>query len=540
QHSAPSTQHYSPPSISRREWRNVMLLGTLILLLTTLPYLIGWLSQTDSLRFNGFMFGTDDGNSYLAKMRLGTRGDWLFHIVYTSEPHDGAFVFAPYLIGGKIAGLIASPDSPALTAALLLVFHLARIVFGWLLILTVYRFVAHFLASPTLRLLTTALIALGGGLGWLLILGGQDNFLGSSPLDFIVPEGYTFYLLYGLPHLSLARIGLLSGLMQILDDRKSGKYRRALLAGACWLVMALCVPFYLAVLATLLGLWGIALWIRARQFPIRLFWRLLIAGLIPAPYLLYTLISFTRNPIMAAWQTQNLLPSPNPLHYIFGYGILYLAAILALRRTWRRAADQPAYLLLIVWIVAAPILAYLPLAVQRRMVEGMFVPLCILAIIGISRLRRWQPLAILIFALLLPSTALLLFTGAISAAQPAASNRLFSDSAMLRTLDWLNANAPADSVALSDAGIGNFIPAHTNLRAFVGHGPETIHFYEKQELARRLLAGEMTDQERDQLFADYNISYVIAPPESTLSIASDLILVYDMAGYRVYEVQQAE
>ncbi|MFN8419124.1 MAG: hypothetical protein U0528_07765 [Anaerolineae bacterium] len=278
QHSAPSTQHYFPPSITRREWRNVMLLATLILILTTLPYLIGWLSQTDSLRFNGFMFGTDDGNSYLAKMRLGARGDWLFHIVYTSEAHDGAFVFAPYLIGGKIAGLIASADSPALTSALLLVFHLARIIFGWLLILTVYRFVAHFITPPTLRLLTTALIAVGGGLGWLLILGGQDNFLGSSPLDFIVPEGYTFYLLYGLPHLSLARIGLLSGLMLILDDRKSGKYRRALLAGLCWLVMAVCVPFYLAVLATLLGLWGIALWIRARQFPIRLFWRLLIAG----------------------------------------------------------------------------------------------------------------------------------------------------------------------------------------------------------------------------------------------------------------------
>src|SRR5690349_15927556 len=95
--------------------------------LTTLPYLVGAGAQRSDLRFGWFLFGVDDGNSYLAKMRQGAVDGWLFHIVYTSEPHDGAFLFTPYLAGGKLAVLLAPPYSPAFTDAMLLVFHAARI-----------------------------------------------------------------------------------------------------------------------------------------------------------------------------------------------------------------------------------------------------------------------------------------------------------------------------------------------------------------------------------------------------------------------------
>src|SRR5262245_28438194 len=115
------------------------------MLLTTLPYMIGAASQNDQWRFSWFTFGLDDGNSYLAKMRQGAVDGWLFHIVYTSEPHDGAFLFTPYLAGGKIATLIAPPSSPAFVDAMLLVFHISRIAFGVLLILVMYRFIATFL-----------------------------------------------------------------------------------------------------------------------------------------------------------------------------------------------------------------------------------------------------------------------------------------------------------------------------------------------------------------------------------------------------------
>ena len=38
------------------------------------------------------------------------------------------------------------------------------------------------------------------------------------------------------------------------------------MAGVCWLVMGLCVPFYVAVLYAILGVWGLAALISASAF----------------------------------------------------------------------------------------------------------------------------------------------------------------------------------------------------------------------------------------------------------------------------------
>ncbi len=65
-----------------------------------------------------FLFGSDDGYSYLAKMRLGLRGDWLFTLRYTAEPHSGALLFLPYIALGKLTGLAVSPHSPDAMLAL--------------------------------------------------------------------------------------------------------------------------------------------------------------------------------------------------------------------------------------------------------------------------------------------------------------------------------------------------------------------------------------------------------------------------------------
>ncbi len=139
------------PTVSRREWRNVVLFALGILVLTSLPYLVGVLSQRSDLHFGGFLFGIEDGNSYLAKMREGATDGWLFHIAYTSEPQDGAVLFTPYLAAGKLSTLFTSPSSPDFVDTMLIVFHASRLAFGFLLILVVYRFVAAFISRPSLR-----------------------------------------------------------------------------------------------------------------------------------------------------------------------------------------------------------------------------------------------------------------------------------------------------------------------------------------------------------------------------------------------------
>jgi len=179
---------------------------------------------------------------------------------------------------------------------------------------------------------------------------------------------------------------------------------------------------------------------------------------------------------MSAWVGQNLLPSPHPLHYVFGYGLLATLALPGIRWAWRRGQRAAPYLLLPAWIVAGPVLAYLPIGVQRRLLEGIFIPLCILA-------TQWR--------------------------DPA--NRLFHTEEEIAALDWLNAHAADDAIVLSEFDTGNYLPVRTSLRAFIGHGPETIRLDMKREQARRFFAGAMNADEQRSLFDTYRIRYIIFP-----------------------------
>jgi len=544
--------------VSRHEWRTVLIFALIIMAITTIPYAIGVLSQRNGWQFGGFLFGAEDGNSYLAKMREGANGgwgDWLFHLAYTSERQDGAFLFTPYLLAGKVGGLFADTRNPALMGVLLLIFHAARIGFGVLAILVSYRFAALFLPRGLMRWAAIGLISVGGGFGWLLILIGKDYWLGSAPIDFYLPEAYTFFLLYGLPHLSLARAMLLGGFMLLFRDTT----RSALLAGLCWLIMGFCVPFYVAVLYALLGAWGAAALIRYRRFPTHLFGRSLIAAIVPAPLLIYNLAAVVLSPTLTAFSRQNYLPSPNPLHYVVGLGLLALCAVPALRWAWRRGKSHAAYLLLPAWVIAAPLLAYVPVSVQRRLLEGVFVPLCILAIVGLrfaiapwlvqhsGRTRRlsvtkvWQRLIAIVLLISLPSTLLLLFSGVIGGTH--LSEPLFHAAGEVAALDWLNAHASPDSIVLSTKATGNYIPARTNLRVFTGHGPETLDSDKKRDMAVQFFDGGIT-LDSMQTPAETPIRYVFyGPPEAAghapdalAKWANGLTLIYSQDSYKIYEV----
>lgn len=539
-------------AISAREWHWAILFAAAVMIVTTIPYLAGWIAQDDDWQFGGSLFGADDGYSYLAKMRLGARGDWLFTVRYTSEPHDGALLFLPYILLGHLTGLVVASQGADLTPALAVTFHVARIVCGFGLLLVSFRFAAEFLRRPHTRRLALVLIALGGGLGWLLALAGQGHLFGSLPVDFYIPEGYSFLILFGLPHLALARSGLLGGFVLLFAALREPEPRRwlprAALAGLCWAVMGLCVPFYVAVLYALLGGWGLAAWIKLRRFPWALFWRAGIGAAVALPVLLYSALVFATNDVLAEWSGQNLLPSPHVLHAVFGYVVLAIPALWGLRWAWRRGARTAdlRYLLLASWVILAPVLAYLPVNVQRRLAEGVIVPLAILAVAGLrlmSRQRRRRVLARnVVLALALPTALLLWLGGLVSALNP--DRPLFRPRAEIAALDRLDAIATRDAVVLSSKETGNVLPAYTDLIAYVGHGPETIDSGRKERQAEDFFAGTLNADERRALLDAVDVVFYgpLEIPEGrarSLDWAAGLRLLPGFAPddpYVVYEV----
>lgn len=504
--------------ITRQEWRWVLVFVALVLIITSIPYLVAWRAQGDDWRFTGSLFGVEDGNSYLAKMRLGAQGKWLFTLRTTSELHAGALLFLPYLLLGHLARLVSGGE-PASVGTLIAVFHGARLVFDLALLLTIYRFVAVFVRRPATRRLALILIALGGGLGWLLSLLGMEGVFGSLPVDFIVPEGYTFLILFGLPHLALARTGLLLGFLCLFSALRRGSLRDALVGGVCWTVMGFAVPFYVAVVYALLGVWGLAAWARARRFPRALFRCAVVAALIPLPLLAYNAWVFATNDVFAQWAAQNRLPSPHPAHYALGYIVLALPAARAIRLLWRRGARRALCLLPVSWVITAPILVYLPVNVQRRLAEGVIVPLAILAALGLERVtpRRRALAQGAVLALALPTAGLLWLGGLASALSPA--RPIFRPQAEVSAMQALDALARRDAVVLSTHETGNLLPVYTDLIAYVGHGPETIHADEKEARVAAFLRGELDPASRAALLAE--IDYVLTGPLERAGMRGD-------------------
>jgi hypothetical protein len=529
----------SQTMIARSEWRWVLVASLLVILFASLPTLYAWSLADGEHVFTGFVYNTEDGNSYIAKMRLGARGAWLFHLFYTPEEHKGALVFTFHMLLGKLAAGVG--------ISLVLAYHLARVLFGLGLLLTVYAFMARFTSEVAVRRVAWALVALGSGLGWLLTVLGATQWLGALPLDFWVPEAYAFLVLYNLPHLALAEALLLWSILWTMDAFEGKGLRWGLCAALAALVMAWIVPFYAGVLAAALGAYLLALLIRrwfdpaqhGRGVPWREAGLTILTGLGAIPPVLYNARVFTTNPAFEVWASQNLILSPHPLHYLLGFVLLLVPAIWGATHAIKQGEER--WLLPVAWVLAVPLLLYMPFNLQRRLIAAVQVPLALLAAVGLFiwfRNRRWLPVA---YVALVSLSNLLLVAGNLGPI----SRRdipIYHPSAEATALAWLADHSQPDEIVLASFEVGNVVPALTDLRVFAGHGPETLHNVEKKDAIHRFFQPETDDQWRQSLLRDYALDYVFYGPQEREvgdwdpATAPYLRPIYAGQGYTIYQV----
>jgi hypothetical protein len=540
-----------PGTIARMEWRWVWIYATLVMLVTTIPYLAGYASQTEAWRFTGFVFGVEDGNSYIAKMLSGEAGDWLFRTPYTAEPQRGVLAFLPYTLLGKLA----SP--PALHEQLVALFHMFRILAGILEILATYQFLAFFIRPTVLRRAGLVLATLGGGLGWLLILFGKDTLFGSLPLDFYSPETFGFLALYGLPHLALARACLLWGLLTYLKSMQRPARPAISDIGRLnlyWSLVALAQPLTGVILGFVLGLHWATLAIRLAWQKSKMGlsdnWRLLrstgliaAGGILPVPFLIYNALAFNLDPFLKRWTGQNIITSPHPVHYLLAYGLVIPFAIIGARKLLH---DRPwDGWLLAAWALAIPFLAYAPFNLQRRLPEGAWVALVILLVKSfeseVDRVTRRSAWGInLLTAFSLPSTLFLLIGGLFTAIRPMIP--VFRPVDEVTVFEQLEASAHPGDVVLSSYDTGNALPAWAPVRVVVGHGPESVGLADLLPKVQRFYSVEADDDERQRWMMELDIRYVFyGPSEAELGgwqpgDATYLQLALKSGEYQVYQV----
>lgn len=521
------------PSERRWCWAYALVLAVL----TSLPPLLGFATQGEAWRFTGFVFGVEDGNSYLAKMLQGASGAWLFRTPYTAQEQRGVLAFLPYLLLGKMAG------GTGMHEQLAALFHIARIAAIPAVVLATHRFLGHFIQAPGWRRWGTVLATAGGGLGWLLVALARQDWLGSLPLDLHSPESFGFLALYGLPHLGAARALLLLGLCLYLEARE--RPRRAWAAGAAWLLLGLAQPLTVLVGYAVLGAHLCALALRGgvgREAEVRAW--LPAAGralALSAPLVLYTAAAFATDPFLRGWTAQNRIPSPHPAHYLAAYALVLIPAAWgasALLRSRRAAALLP-----VAWVALLPLLAYAPVNVQRRLPEGLWVALIALAAVGLAsaaNTTRARRTGAIVLAFSLPSTLLLLAGGVEVARRPAAPAFVPAEAA--QAFGWLAGHAEPGSVVLATYATANALPAWAPVRVPAGHGPESVGLEQVLPQVEAFFRGELSGDAWARLRAGHSIDYVLEGPLERASggaapeVLNGLMRVFDSHDYTIYRV----
>ena len=432
-------------------------------LLTLVPYLVARQAAPPGWVFSGFLLNPYDGFSYLAKMRQGFEGSWLFVLPYAADPGRPALLFVFYLALGHLARLSGLTLGTA--------FHAARVLAGAMMYLAVYALLERLPLARAARWCAYALVLGISGLGWL------GTAAGLAASDLLIPESVPWVAALVNPHFPLAAAALTLGFLAALTPGSG--WRAAGLAGAAGLVLGLVQPFVLATLWSALGVWAVMELVLARSGgaalgPARGAGIALIASALTGlPWVLYDAWLVLSHPVLRQWSMQNLTPSPSPVAYLIGFGPLLIWAGLSLIRA--RPLSEPALRLIALWAALGFLLLYLPFGLQRRLTLGLAIPLAALSGLGIEQAIRTparRRLAVLGTLLLtLPSLLLVAGAGVSSAASPSSATVL--SQAELEAYAWMAAHLPAGSLVLATEPTGNRIPAYMNARVLAGHPFET-------------------------------------------------------------------
>jgi hypothetical protein len=479
-------------------WLLPLGLAAALAVLTTIPYVYAWTSQPPGRVFMGFFFLGDDANTYLAKMREGWEGSWIWTNRYSTEPGTGAYFFTWWIALGHLAAL--------LHLDLMFTFHAVRVAGAFGLLAAAWLFIKEFVDDPRARRFAIWFLAVGLGMGYVIQAIGKPYLFGqqTDTLDWRMPELSAFYSVLALPHFAWAAAFQAAACVFTLRAGERGSLRWGLLAGLAWLGLA----SIHAQMPILLG-GAFAAAFLYRRVSMRGYAAVALAFGLALPYVAYSYWGSSHVPEVVRWSLQwrNNLP-PDGLSLFLALAPQVVLAALGVPGALRRRSRADVFLL--AWLLLLALILWTPNPagnLRRRFFDGVYLPLVVLAARGmyeqvVPRLRgravNLVPFAHVAFASV--GCVYLLLAPMLFATNPSYS--LSTDE--LGALRWLDAN-PRGTV-LSMGHFGLYVPAYSSDSAYVGQYSETYLYFEKQREAYAVLTGQ---QDAAAFARDHDIGYLV-------------------------------
>jgi len=199
-------------------------------------------------------------------------------------------------------------------------------------------------------------------------------------------------------------------------------------------------------------------------------------------------------------------------------------------------------LVLIGWLAAFPLMAYAPLNLQRRLPDGIWVVLVILALMGLSqiRIRRILIMSKYWLSLSVLSSLIFLVGGSFSLTQAQAP--VYRPIGEVQLFQYIQEVLPVNTIVLAQYSSANPLPAWAPVRTVIGHGPESAHLKDIQPKVDRFYNNEFSVDEEIGFLKEYGVKYVvITPQESQFEFRKyvDLGLfemIYNHSGYILLKI----
>lgn len=503
-------------SISKREKSYLWVFIILLIVLTTFPYMFGWLTAPDAYNYTGaHRFAAADFSVYYSYIEQAKQGSFLFKDLFTTEADQNNFFSPIWLLGGWVSKV-------GFSSAFIL--HLFRIVSIILLGFSLYWLIAYFIKNKLKRLATSLIMFFGSGFGvyTFFILGKSGlGCLFNYPLEFWVSEYNIFLSAYHAPHfiLSLALIALIFLFALLAWD--SNKIKYSIVSGILFFILMIIHSYHLPTIIAVLFFWMIYLilinkkiWLYFKHYII-----ICIFAILPFLYLIW--LYFTDEVFKEKGQTMlNVMPDWHIS--LLSYGAVLAFAIVSVfffKKNYKKYEEK--YGLLILWAVVQFMLIFLPIInYRRRLVEGLFIPLSILAVIGMFNLyvriknkfilkifKNKFILAVLFFIFIFASNIYVVGIDIVYFALNL-PHFYYSDN-LKESFTWIKDNIKNDEVILSTYNVGNFIPAYTGRTTYVGHGDETLGFEIKKDLTKDFFIKDQAINEKVNFLINSDIDYVL-------------------------------
>jgi hypothetical protein len=520
------------PEISRGERWWLLWSSAVVLVASLAPYVVCAIAASRSgTHFTGVLLNPPDGFTYLAKMRMGLEGNWLYHLPFTLERGPGAFLFSYYFALGQLARIVDVP--------LPVMYHIARLASGAFFLWGVYQVTARVSDVVSLRRLMWWLVAFAAGLSWVVLKFGLGF---SFYYQQVIAYSSAFYGLIASAHAPLGMGLMLLMFLFILQERSLSLLGVAKLCVAS-LLLAIAIPFLPVVVYLVAGVTLVVIGWRDRRMPWAQLVSVLIAGTITVAFLAFIQLQINADPTLIVLSTQAKTPTPGPFGMLLYFGLLWPFAFVGMHSAWQRRSDWD--LLLLTWIILVIPLAYVPYHMQCRFLQGLHIPVAILAAQGLSRfLVAGWPRRLLVAAMMSSSVYivahLLVSKGTVDTARVHYPlTYLSADEAA--ALDWLRTNVPTKDAVFAGPEMNFFIPAYAGQRVVAGHGVETFDAPRKSRMVLDFYAGTL---DRAALLHDLSIDYVVIGPRDSVRGQVDaaslpLRLAFRSGDVSVYKVERS-